>query len=102
MVKIITIIRITTTNNNQNSNNNKNNNQNYNYIKDINYSKTKNCNTAVQSEKGVSFRAIKNFHFEKNKEMYFGVFLKPYLRYIMLNNMKFYTCNKSFIIYLMM
>ena len=47
------------------------------------------CNTAVQSEKGLSFGAIKNFHFEKNKKMYFGVFLKHYLRYIMLNNMKF-------------
>ena len=34
--------------------------------------------------------------------MYFGVFLKHYLRYIALNNMKFYTFIKSFIIYLMM
>ena len=25
--------------------------------------------SAVQSEKGVSFSAIKNFHFEKNKKM---------------------------------
>ena len=58
--------------------------------------------SAVQSEKGVSFGAIKNFHFEKNKKMYFGVFLKHYLRYITLNNMKFYTFNKSFIIYIMM
>ena len=45
--------------------------------------------SAVQSEKGVSFRAIKNFHFEKNKKMYFGVFLKHYLRCIALNHMKF-------------
>ena len=36
--------------------------------------------TAVQSEKGVSFSAIKNVHFEKNKKMYFSVFLKQYLR----------------------
>ena len=57
--------------------------------------------TAVLSEKGVSFKAIKNFHFEKNKKMYFGVFLKQYLRCIALNHMKFYTLNKSFIIYLM-
>ena len=59
-------------------------------------------NAAVQSEKGVSFFAIKNFHFEKNKQMYFGVFLKHYLRCIALNNIKFYTFIKSFIIYLMM
>ena len=52
--------------------------------------------------KGVSFRAIKNFHFEKTKKMYFGVFLQQYLRCIALNHMKFYTFNKSFIIYLMM
>ena len=58
--------------------------------------------TAAQSKKGVSFRAINNFHFEKNKKMYFGVFLKHYLRCIALNHMKFYTLNKSFIIYLMM
>ena len=58
--------------------------------------------SAVQSEKGVSFGAIKNFHFEKNKKMYFGVFLKHYLHYITLNNMKFYTFNKSSIIYLTM
>ena len=59
-------------------------------------------NTAVQSEKGVFFSAIKNFHFEKNKKMYFGVFLKHYLRCIALNNMKFCTFIKSFIIYLVM
>ena len=58
--------------------------------------------SAVQSEKGVSFGAIKNFQFEKNKKMYFGVFLKHYLLCITLNNMKFYTFIKSFIIYLMM
>ena len=58
--------------------------------------------TAVQSEKGVSFRAIKNFHFDKNKKLHFGVFLKHYLRCIALNHMKFYTFIKSFIIYLMM
>ena len=57
--------------------------------------------SAVQSEKGVSFRVIKNFHFEKNKKMYFGMFLKHYLRCIKLNHMKFFTFNKSFIIYLM-
>ena len=59
-------------------------------------------NTAVQSEKGVSFRAITNFHFEKNKKMFFCMFLKNYLHCIALNHMKFYTFNKSFIIYLMM
>ena len=62
----------------------------------------KHVNSAVQSEEGVSFRAIKNFHFEKNKKMYFGVFLKHYLRCIALNHMKFCTFMKSFIIYLMM
>ena len=51
--------------------------------------------------KGVSFRAIKNFHFEKNKKMNFAVFLKHHLCCIALNNMKFYTFIKSFIIYLM-
>ena len=59
-------------------------------------------NTVVQSEKSVYFGVNKNFHFKKNKKIYFGVFLKYYLRYITLNNMKFYTFNKSFIIYLMM
>ena len=58
-------------------------------------------NSAVQSEKGVSFSAIKNFHFEKNKNMNFAVFLKHHLCCIALNNMKFYTFIKSFIIYLM-
>ena len=58
--------------------------------------------TAVESEKGVSFRTIKNFHVEKNKKMFFGVFSKYYLRCIALNHIKFYTFNKSFIIYLMM
>ena len=58
--------------------------------------------TAVQSEKGVSFSAIKNFHFEKNKKLYFDEFLKHYLRCIALNNMKFYTSIMSFIIYLML
>ena len=58
-------------------------------------------NSAVQSEKGVSFSTIKNFHFEKNKKMCFDVFLKHYLRCIALNNMKFYTSIKSFITYLM-
>ena len=51
--------------------------------------------TAVQSKKGVSFRAIKNFHFEKNKKLCFSVFLKHFLRCFALNHMKFYTFNKS-------
>ena len=57
--------------------------------------------TAVQSEKGVSFSAIKNFHFEKNKKTNFAVFLMHHLCCIALNNMKFYTFIKSFITYLM-
>ena len=57
--------------------------------------------SAVQSEKGVSFRAITNFHFEKNKNMNFAVFLKHHLCCIALNNLKFYTFINSFIIYLM-
>ena len=62
----------------------------------------KKTRSAVQSEKGVSFGAIKNLYFEKNEKMFFGVFLEHYLRYITLTNMKFYAFNKSFIIYLMM
>ena len=58
--------------------------------------------TALQNDEGVSFSANKNFHFEKNKKMYFGVLLKHHLRCIALNNMKFYTCIKSYIIYLVM
>ena len=56
---------------------------------------------AVQSEKGVSFRAIKNLLFEKKKKINFSVFLKHYLRCIALNNVKFYTFIKSFLIYKM-
>ena len=37
--------------------------------------------TAVQSEKGVSFSAIKNFHFEKNKKMNFAVFKASFMLY---------------------
>ena len=59
-------------------------------------------NTAVQSEKGVSFSAIKNFHFEKNKKINFAVFWKHHICCIALNNLKFYMFIKSFIIYLMM
>ena len=55
---------------------------------------------AVQSEKGVSFNAIKNFHFEKNKKIEFLCVFKA-LCCIALNDMKFYTFIKSFIIYLM-
>ena len=57
--------------------------------------------TAVQSEKGVSFGAIKNYQSETNNKKYVGVFLKHYLR-IALNNMKFYTFIRPFIIYIMM
>ena len=51
--------------------------------------------TAVQNEKGVSFSAIKNFHFEKNKKMNFAVFLHHYLCCIALNNLKFYKSYTS-------
>ena len=42
------------------------------FIDDIIVSQT--LYTAVQSEKGIFFSAIKSFQFEKNKKMYFGVF----------------------------
>ena len=45
---------------------------------------------------------LKIFILRKKKKMYFGVFLKHYLRRIALNHMKINTFNKSFIIYLMM
>ena len=45
---------------------------------------------------GVSFSAIENFYFEKNKKMYFSVFLKHYLRCTVLSNMKLYTFIQSY------